>query len=76
MDRLMPDPPVIDPRFNCAAEICCDRLQANMTLMGLLADCGCPEEYRAHMVKRMRELDIVLLPGQLARVIRGIAFGK
>lgn len=69
--------PPISPPLNCAAEICCgDREKANIAFMEVLADCGCPEEYRAQMVKKMRQLDLVVLTGDLARAIKAIAFGK
>lgn len=68
----MPDP-TIDPRLNCAAEICCQRPAADTALETILCDLGCSDEEAETYAKAMRAQDLVFMPGKLARVIAEIA---
>lgn len=75
----------IDPRLNCAAEICCGpapgvvgdesiNQPAHVARVGILVDLGIPEE-RAHKVsKQMVKQGLCFMPQELATVMREIAF--
>jgi len=67
----------IDPRLNCAAEICCQRQSAesNKALCDILADLGVPADLQDTVAANMRTRGIVLMPTQLAHIIKRIAFG-
>lgn len=72
----------VDPRLNCAAEICCPPPAARQAKESLVADLldenkGFTPETRSklcgHVVDRMAELDIEFAPGELMRAIRDLA---
>lgn len=77
----------VDPRLNCAAEICCippaalvdsaEKLfnqPAHAARVAILIDLGV-EETRAHKVSRvMDEKGIVFLSAELATAIRNVVF--
>lgn len=76
----------VDPRLNCAAEICCGpppgivgeeaalNQPAHTARVGILVDLGISEE-KAHKVsKRMVEQGLCFMPQELADVMREIAF--
>jgi hypothetical protein len=64
----------IDPRLNCAAEICCTPEQAHAAAVSLLCDCGVSEDEAPRIAKRLREKGIVFTSSELADAIRHIAF--
>lgn len=67
----MPD--TLDPRLNCAAEICCQKPAADAALEAVLCDLGCSDADAAAYAQAMRKADLVFMPGKLARVIAEIA---
>lgn len=64
----------IDPRLNCAAEICCTPEQAHAAAVELLCECGVSEDEAPRIAKRLREKGIAFTSTELAEAIRHIAF--
>lgn len=75
----------IDPRINCAAEICCGpppdqrtaaelNQEAHRLRVSILVDLGVPEEMAHRVSKSMVTHALCFMPQQLADVIREIAF--
>jgi hypothetical protein len=64
----------IDPRLNCAAEICCDPIKAQQARIEILCDIGVSEDQAPKMAARMKELGIAFTSTELADAIRHIAF--
>lgn len=76
----------VDPRLNCAAEICCApapvaedgtrqlNQDAHASRVGILCDLGAPEELAHKMSAAMAERGIVFLSAELATAMREIAF--
>lgn len=74
----------IDPRLNCAAEVCCVpppgaaegelNQPAHAARVGILMDLGAGEELAHKMSKAMTGRGIVFLSATLAAAIREIAF--
>lgn len=63
----------LDPRLNCAAEICCGHKSALETTATILSECGVPADYCASVAKTLSDKGVVLMPAQLAQVIKQIA---
>lgn len=76
----------VDPRLNCAAEICCHppmlvadsnaatNAPADKALSAVLLDLGVHPEDVAKVVANMRAVGLVILTAELAAAIRHIAF--
>lgn len=74
----------IDPRLNCAAEICCVpppglaagelNQPAHAARVEILMDLGASEEQAHKMSKEMVARGIVFLSAELASAIRDVAF--
>jgi hypothetical protein len=64
-------PFTVDPRLNCAAEICCTANDARLAGIELLREAGVvnPEE----TADQMRAKGLVLMPAALAQIIAEIA---
>lgn len=81
----------VDPRLNCAAEICCGEPppiasgvaasvqgtsgDAHRARVSILCDLGMDREQASKASKLMTEMGIVFLSADLARAIRDVAFG-
>lgn len=65
---------MIDPRLNCAAEICCAPEQAHAATVELLCECGVSEDEAPRIAKRMRDKGITFTSTELAGAVRHIAF--
>jgi hypothetical protein len=63
----------IDPRLNCAAEICCPPPEAFQTRVELLCELGCPDDLAPKMVAAMDSKGISFAPKELMDVIRRLA---
>lgn len=63
----------IDPRLNCAAEICCSPPDALRAATSLLIDAGCPDEYAASCARNLREMGVTFTSTALAGAISDIA---
>lgn len=59
----------MDPRLNCAANICCPPREARETRIELLCEAGCPAELSAKIVDRLELMGITFAPIQLMKVI-------
>lgn len=61
----------VDPRINCAAQICCDVDDARLAQISLLSDLGVknPNE----VATAMAEKGLVFMPAELSSVISKIA---
>ena len=77
----------VDPRLNCAAEICCAPVppisegsvptrnpESLRSAAAILKDCGVPEDLAPKVAKEMHGRGIVFLSAELATAIRNIAF--
>lgn len=66
----------IDPRLNCAAEICCSPPQSLAAATEILAEAGLTRVSAESVARNLRAAGVALLPVQLAAIIREIAFGN
>jgi hypothetical protein len=70
----------VDPRLNCASEICCPpralayNQSAHDARVEILLDLGAPAELAQKMAREMPNKGVCFLPQALADVIREIAF--
>jgi hypothetical protein len=64
----------VDPRLNCAAEICCNPPRALAARVSILCDLGVPEEDAPRMAAKMKEMGIAFTSASLAEAIREIAY--
>lgn len=77
----------VDPRLNCAAEICCIppapvagesaaplNNEAHRARVAILEDLGVPDELAHKVSRQMAEKGVVFLSAELATAIRNIAF--
>lgn len=65
----------IDPRLNCAAEICCSGPPALRARAAILCDLGVSDQDAPRMARKMQEMGITFTSTALADAIREIAFG-
>lgn len=74
----------VDPRLNCAAEICCgpppDSIetptsQSVASFAAILADAGVPEDDAPKIAAKLRSMGVSLTSVELNAAIRAIAFG-
>lgn len=61
----------VDPRINCAAEICCGETDARLARIALLKELGVAEPER--VADAMRARGLALMPAELAQIISEIA---
>lgn len=66
----------IDPRLNCAAEICCSPPDALRMRVELLTEAGVPEDLAPKIAAKLADMGIALLPAELAAVIYQITYGS
>ena len=67
----------IDPRLNCAAEICCSGPpQSIAAAAAILCDAGCSEDEAPKIAAKLREMGVAFTSTELATAIRNIAFGE
>lgn len=77
----------IDPRLNCAGQICCGpppgltselnhelNQEAHLLRVAILMDLGVPEELAYKVSAAMVDKQLVFMPQALANIIREIAF--
>lgn len=63
----------IDPRLNCAAEICCPPPDAFQARVALLCEAGCPDELAPALVGKLDAMGITFAPKALMAVIAELA---
>lgn len=67
----------IDPRLNCAAEICCSGPPASIAAASaILCDAGCPDDLAPSIAGKLREMGVAFTSTALTKAIRDIAFGE
>lgn len=63
----------VDPRLNCASEVCCSPSSALRAATSILLDAGCPDEYAALCARNLHEMGITFTSLGLAHAIAEIA---
>ena len=79
----------VDPRINCAAEVCCAPVTTGtgpdglvvkrssdslQAAVGILCDAGVPEDLAPKVARQLHGMGVALLSTELAEAIRHIAF--
>lgn len=59
----------MDPRLNCAADICCPPKQARETRIELLCEAGCSYSLAETLVDNLCKMGITFAPIQLMKAI-------
>lgn len=63
----------VDPRLNCASEVCCSPPNALRAATSILIDAGCPDEYAGSCARNLHEMGIAFTSRELANAISNIA---
>lgn len=61
----------VDPRLNCAAQICCDADDARVSQLSLLADLGVKNP--GEVADAMAEAGLIFMPCELGEAISKLA---
>jgi hypothetical protein len=67
------DTEAVDPRINCAAEICCDVDDARKARVEILTDLGVEPLEAIRLADEMKKKGLAFMPIQLTQVIADIA---
>jgi hypothetical protein len=63
----------MDPRLNCAADICCPPPPARLTRIEILCEAGCEPEAASKIADNLTKMGVTFAPVELMDVISRLA---